>query len=61
MIWESKNQRRKENMEKARGPAADVGLTGPSSGVTIYIYAGTVSEKWQKNSGSKNMSDRGRK
>jgi hypothetical protein len=44
-IWDSKNQRRKENTEKAHGLAVDVGLTGPSSGVTIYIYAGSASEK----------------
>jgi len=45
VIWESRNQRRKENTEKARGPAVDVGLTAPSSGVTIYIYAGNVLER----------------
>jgi hypothetical protein len=43
-IWDSK-KRRKENTEKAHGLAADVGLTGPSSGVTICIYAGSASEK----------------
>ena len=45
VIWENRNQRRKENTEKARGPAVGVGLTGPSSGATIYIYAGNVLEK----------------
>jgi hypothetical protein len=45
VIWENRNQRRKENTEKARGPAVGAGPTGPSSGVTIYIYAGNVLER----------------
>jgi len=37
--------------------ALDAGLMDLSFDVMIYIYVGIVLEKWQKNLGSKNMSE----
>jgi hypothetical protein len=43
-------------MVKAQDLALDADLTGQSSDVTIYIYAGTVLGKQRLSLGSKNMS-----
>ncbi len=43
-------------MEKVRVHVSDVVRTARLFDVTIYIYAGTVSERLPQNLGSKNMS-----
>jgi hypothetical protein len=43
-------------MAKAQGLVLDVVLTGQLSGVTIYIYAGTVLGRQRRSLGLKNMS-----
>jgi hypothetical protein len=47
-------------MEKVQDRAVGAVLTGPLFGVTIYIYVGIALERLQRNSGSRNMSDRGK-
>ncbi len=47
-------------MVKARDLAADAELMAQSSGDTTCIFAGTVSEKLPKSSGSRNMNERGK-
>jgi len=58
--WGNRNQRRKENTAKVHDLAADAGPMGQSSGVTTYTCVGTVSERLPKNSGSRNMNERGK-
>jgi len=55
-VWENSKLKKCENTEKVQDPASDAAHTDRSSGGTIYIYVGTVSERQPRNLASKNTS-----